>query len=469
VVRIPDAKVALSTASVYPESTATAFEIAARLGYDGVEVMVWTDPVSQDIEALRRLSDYHRVPILAVHAPCLLITQRVWSTDPWVKLQRAQAAAEKLGASTVVVHPPFRWQRQYARDFIDGIWRMANETDVRFAVENMYPWRYRDREMLAYAPEWDVSQDDYRHYTIDLSHTATARSDAMEMVARMGDRLGHVHLADGRGSAKDEHLVPGRGTQPCAELLEHLAGSGFDGHVVIEVNTARPTWRRRWPSPGCTSPPRPASDDPAGSVAVTGPRRGRGRPSRAEAAAGPGTRERILEAARAEFAERGYDKTSVRGIAKAAGVDPALVHHYFGTKDEVFAAAIELSFEPALIIPAIVGESAEGIGERLARYFLSVWENPVTRAPLLAVIRSALTHEAAAKVLRGFVLRRLLQRVAADLDVPDPEFRAELAASHMIGIAILRYVVQVEPLASARPEDIVAMVAPTLQRYLTED
>ncbi|MEU0667573.1 TetR family transcriptional regulator [Streptomyces lavendulocolor] len=202
---------------------------------------------------------------------------------------------------------------------------------------------------------------------------------------------------------------------------------------------------------------------------MTGPRRGRGRPSRAEAAAGPGTRERILEAARAEFAERGYDKTSVRGIAKAAGVDPALVHHYFGTKDEVFAAAIELSFEPALIVPAIVGGPAEGIGERLARYFLSVWENPVTRAPLLAVIRSALTHEAAAKVLRGFVLRRLLQRVAADLDVPDPEFRAELAASHMIGIAILRYVVQVEPLASARPEDIVAMVAPTLQRYLTED
>ncbi len=151
-VRIPDAKVALSTASVYPESTATAFEIAARLGYDGVEVMVWTDPVSQDIEALRRLSDYHRVPILAVHAPCLLITQRVWSTDPWVKLQRAKAAAEKLGASTVVVHPPFRWQRSYARDFVTGIWRMAGETDVRFAVENMYPWRYRDREMLAYAP-----------------------------------------------------------------------------------------------------------------------------------------------------------------------------------------------------------------------------------------------------------------------------------------------------------------------------
>ncbi|MEU4890646.1 MULTISPECIES: sugar phosphate isomerase/epimerase family protein [Streptomyces] len=239
VVRTPEVKVALSTASVYPESTATAFEIAGRLGYDGVEVMVWTDPVSQDIESLRRLSDYHGVPILAVHAPCLLITQRVWSTNPWTKLERARAAAEKLGASAVVVHPPFRWQRNYARDFVDGIWRMADETDVRFAVENMYPWRYRDREMLAYAPDWDVTNDDYRHFTVDLSHTATARNDALDMIGRMGDRLAHVHLADGSGSGKDEHLVPGRGNQPCAELLEKLATSGFDGHVVVEVNTRR--------------------------------------------------------------------------------------------------------------------------------------------------------------------------------------------------------------------------------------
>ncbi|WP_079127319.1 sugar phosphate isomerase/epimerase family protein [Streptomyces sp. TP-A0874] len=239
VVRTPRAKVALSTASVYPESTATAFEIAARLGYDGVEVMVWTDPVSQDVQALRRLSDYHGVPVLAVHAPCLLITQRVWSTDPWTKLRRARAAAERLGASTVVVHPPFRWQRGYAREFVQGIWRMGEETDIRFAVENMFPWRYREREMLAYAPDWDVSQEDYRHFTLDLSHTSTARNDALEMAGRMGDRLAHVHLADGNGSAKDEHLVPGRGSQPCAELLEQLAGRGFDGHVVVEVNTRR--------------------------------------------------------------------------------------------------------------------------------------------------------------------------------------------------------------------------------------
>ena len=236
---IPDTKVVLSTASVYPASTAVAFELAAKLGYDGVEVMVWNDPVSQDLEALRRLSDAHQLPILAVHAPYLLITQRVWTTDPWTKLVRARAAAEKLGASAVVVHPPFRWQRQYAREFVEGISRMAGETDVRFAVENMYPWRYRDREVLAYSPGWDVTDEDYRHFTIDLSHVATSRIDAFAMAERMGDRLAHVHLADGSGSGKDEHLIPGRGKQPCAEFLEHLARTGFDGHVVLEVNTRR--------------------------------------------------------------------------------------------------------------------------------------------------------------------------------------------------------------------------------------
>ncbi|MFJ7205406.1 TetR family transcriptional regulator [Streptomyces sp. NPDC098789] len=199
------------------------------------------------------------------------------------------------------------------------------------------------------------------------------------------------------------------------------------------------------------------------------PRRGPGRPRHDEAGDGPGTQERIRLAARSEFADRGYDKTSVRGIAKAAGVDPALVHHYFGTKDDLFAATIEMSVDPALVVPAVVGDGPDGIGERLARYFLGIWENPASRAPLLAVVRSALTHEAAAKVLRELILRRVLERVAADLKVPDPTFRAELAASHMVGIAILRYVVQVEPLASADPEDIVALVAPTLQRYLTEE
>ncbi|HST65506.1 MAG TPA: sugar phosphate isomerase/epimerase [Mycobacteriales bacterium] len=238
-VTVPTAKVGLSTASVYPESTAAGFEIASRLGYDGIEVMVWTDPVSQDPDALLKLSDHYGVPILAVHAPCLLITQRVWGTDPWEKLQRARAAAEKLRAPTVVVHPPFRWQRDYARGFRQGIDRMANETAVRFAVENMFPLRVRGREVSAYAPDWDPTLEPHRAYTLDLSHTAVSHSEPLDLAATMGRRLAHVHIADGTGVGKDEHLVPGRGTQPCGELLERIAQQGFEGSVVVEVNTRR--------------------------------------------------------------------------------------------------------------------------------------------------------------------------------------------------------------------------------------
>ena len=236
---VPTARVGLATASVYPESTANAFEIAARLGYDGVEVMVWTDPVSQDVTALRRLSDHHQVPILALHAPCLVITQRVWGTDPWIKLVRAKEAAEEVGAETVVVHPPFRWQREYVRQFVGGIQQMSSETDVKFAVENMFPLRARGREVSPYAPDWDPTGEDFRDFTLDLSHTSVSQSDAMALRADMGDRLRHVHIADGVGTARDEHLVPGRGDQPCAELLEHLASTSFDGLVVVEVNTRR--------------------------------------------------------------------------------------------------------------------------------------------------------------------------------------------------------------------------------------
>jgi AcrR family transcriptional regulator len=160
----------------------------------------------------------------------------------------------------------------------------------------------------------------------------------------------------------------------------------------------------------------------------------------------------------------------IRGIAKAAGVDPALVHHYFGTKDQMFGAAVERIFAPALGAPdAVHGGSREGAGERMARFMFGIWENPVTRLPLLAVMRSALTNEAAAAVLRGMIERRLLLRMADELDVPNPEFRAQLAAGHMIGIAMLRYVIRMEPMASAPVEDIIAMVGPTLQRYLAED
>lgn len=233
--RVP---VLLSSSSVFPERTAAAFQLAAALGYDGVEVMVWTDAVSQDAGALRGLAKHYGVPVLSVHAPCLLVTQRVWSSDPWERLRKAGELAETLEAPTVVVHPPFTWQRDYARNFRDGLDRIAGRfPGLRFAVENMYPVRMAGRRFVPYAPGWDPTETGYPAYTLDLSHCAAAHTDALEMADRMGAGLAHVHLGDGTGAGRDEHLVPGRGSQPCAKLLRSLAGRGFTGSVAVEVST----------------------------------------------------------------------------------------------------------------------------------------------------------------------------------------------------------------------------------------
>jgi sugar phosphate isomerase/epimerase len=230
----------LSSSSVFPEPTSAAFEVAATLGYDGVEVMVWTDAVSQDASALEGLVRHYGVPVLSVHAPCLLVTQRVWGNDPTERLRKAVVLAETLGASTVVVHPPFTWQRDYARAFADSLRRLGERhPGVRIAVENMYPVRMAGRQFVPYSPGWDPTQTGYDSYTLDISHCAASRSDSLEMADAMGDGLAHVHLGDGTGEGRDEHLVPGRGTQPCAELLESLAGRGYTGSVALEVATRR--------------------------------------------------------------------------------------------------------------------------------------------------------------------------------------------------------------------------------------
>ena len=234
------AMVGLSTSSVYPESTAHAFGYAASLGYDAVEVMVGMDGLSQQTSAVRQLSAHHGLPVCAVHAPCLLFTQRVWGTDPWGKLQRSAEMAHDVGADVVVVHPPFRWQREYAAGFVDGIAALEESTGIAFAVENMYPWRARNRRGVEmYVPGWDPSDQPYANTTIDLSHAAIAGSDPVAMAERLGDRLRHLHLTDGRGSARDEHLVPGRGTTGAADLLRLLAARAFTGHVVVEINTRK--------------------------------------------------------------------------------------------------------------------------------------------------------------------------------------------------------------------------------------
>ncbi|QIK77213.1 sugar phosphate isomerase/epimerase [Nocardioides piscis] len=232
--------IALSTASTYPESTAHAFGYAASVGYDAVEVMVGIDSLSQQTSAIKQLSDHHDMPVCAIHAPCLLWTQRVWGSDPWVKLERSADLALAVGADVVVVHPPFRWQKEYAAGFVDGIAALEESTGIAFAVENMYPWRASSRRgMEMYLPSWDPSEHPYANTTIDLSHAAIARSDVIEMADRLGSRLRHVHLTDGSGSAKDEHLVPGRGGMGAGAFLAHLAEQDFEGHIVLEINTRR--------------------------------------------------------------------------------------------------------------------------------------------------------------------------------------------------------------------------------------
>jgi len=231
--------ISLSTSSVYPESTLRAFDIAQELGFDAVEVMVGLDKASTDIASLDRLRTYYEVPIGSIHAPCLLVTQRTWGSDPWDKLYRSAEAALHLDAQVVVVHPPFRWQRSYAAGFTSGIRQLTHTTGITFAVENMYPWRARSREVAAYSPGWDIRLADYPHTTLDLSHTAVSQSDPLRMADDLGERLAHIHLADGSGSARDEHLIPGRGNQPAGPLLELLARRGFDGTVVVEVSTRK--------------------------------------------------------------------------------------------------------------------------------------------------------------------------------------------------------------------------------------
>lgn len=177
------------------------------------------------------------------------------------------------------------------------------------------------------------------------------------------------------------------------------------------------------------------------------------------------TREEILEAARRRFAEQGYDGATVRAIAADAGVNAALLHHFFGTKQRLFAASMNLPVDPGELVPRILEGPEEEIGERLVRAFLGLWQAPDGRAPFLAMIRSATTNEQVATMMRQFLERAVLARVAEARGVP--KVRVAGIAAQMIGFALLRYVIGLPPLVNASEEEIVAMLAPVAQYYLT--
>ena len=181
------------------------------------------------------------------------------------------------------------------------------------------------------------------------------------------------------------------------------------------------------------------------------------------------TRGAVLAAARARFAEHGYAGTKLRDVAADADVDVALVSYFFGNKDGLFAAAMALTVNPAELVEELVREGTDRLGERLLRTFLRLLDDPAAGSPMVALVRSAATHEQAAALLRGFIERELLGRIATALDAPQPALRAALAGSQIVGLVMARYIVRVEPIASADPETLVAAIGPTLERYLTGD
>lgn len=182
-----------------------------------------------------------------------------------------------------------------------------------------------------------------------------------------------------------------------------------------------------------------------------------------------GTRDAILAASRTRFAEAGYRGASIRSIAAEAGVDPALVHHYFGSKRDLFAAALDVPVRPeAAIADMIAGDPSE-IGERVVSTFLEIWDEPAARDRLRMLIRGAVTDEQTARMAREFLVGAVFARIAASTGADRPQLRAALAASQIMGLALTRYVIDVDPLTSASNDLIVAAYAPTIQRYLTGD
>ncbi len=190
---------------------------------------------------------------------------------------------------------------------------------------------------------------------------------------------------------------------------------------------------------------------------------GRGRGRRP---GGPDTRGQILAAARESFADKGFGSTTIRGVAAGAGVDPALVHHYFGSKDDLFLAALEIPVDPRVLVPTVFDEGVDGAGERLVRLLLSVWDDPATRLPLIALLRSSLVQGTPETLLQQGILRMVLTPLRAALPSAEADRRVQLVLSQMVGLVVTRYLLAVEPLASMPAEEVVAAVAPTLQRYL---
>jgi len=233
-------EVIFSTSSVFP-NTELGFKLAQEFGYDGVELMVNHERRSQSIDAVNDMRKAYDMPVTAIHVPCLVISQPVWGWSPQVKLQKSVDMAVEVGARTVVVHPPFRWQREHAEPFKALVAELGQKYEgvIEVTVENMYSAEKFGRKVEPYLFHEDPALSDFEHLCLDTSHAAAARRDPIELYRQMNGRVRHLHLSDSTSTRGDEHLPPGMGTLPLQELADLLIEDGFTGDIVLEVATGK--------------------------------------------------------------------------------------------------------------------------------------------------------------------------------------------------------------------------------------
>jgi sugar phosphate isomerase/epimerase len=232
--------VACSTVALFPLPMHAIFPALARAGFGGVEVMVTRDPESQDPARLRALAEEHDLPVIAIHAPFLLMTRGVWGTDPIGKIYRAIELAEAVGARLVVVHPPYRWQGPYRRWLDDSLATLSEHTGVLVGMENMFPVRVRGRSLGSFhARQGLEGLGAFPHVVLDTSHAAVASLDPVEAYRRLAERVVHIHLSNNTGRGWDSHLPLDRGVLALDRFLEALRLDRFAGTISLEIDLRR--------------------------------------------------------------------------------------------------------------------------------------------------------------------------------------------------------------------------------------
>jgi sugar phosphate isomerase/epimerase len=228
-----------SSAAFFARPLADTFRLIADCGYGGVEVMVTKDPASQDAATMRALAAEHGLTIGALHAPALLLTRKVWGTDPVGKIETAIRVATDAEIPLVVMHPAYRWQRSYRGWLHDELPALEERAGIVVAIENMFPVHIGSRPLTFHADQDLDELEGIPHLVLDTSHAAVAKHDPIEVRRRFGERLRHVHLSDNAGRGWDSHLPPGEGVLPLDGFLDDLVASGYGGGVTLEVDLRR--------------------------------------------------------------------------------------------------------------------------------------------------------------------------------------------------------------------------------------